>query len=134
MEEPIFAFEYLRVFKDARVLIKEVYHLQKRFPAEERYALSDQVRRAASSITANIAEGTGRTSLKEKIHFIGIAYGSLTETYCHLLTALDFGYLTVDDLNEVRPMFIAVAKMLSGLKKAMICNSQKSNFLDVENV
>ena len=75
----MFSFENLRVYKAARQLVRDVYLLQNQFPKEERYALGDQVRRAATSITANLAEGSGRQSPKEKIHFIEIAFGSMTE-------------------------------------------------------
>ena len=78
----MFSFENLKVYQLARQLVKDVYILQNKFPKEERYALGDQVRRAATSITANLAEGSGRQSLKEKIHFIEIAFGSMTEVFC----------------------------------------------------
>ena len=78
----MFSFENLRVYKAARQLVRDVYLLQNQFPKEERYALGDQVRRAATSITANLAEGSGRQSPKEKIHFIEIAFGSMTEVFC----------------------------------------------------
>lgn len=82
MAEVTFSFEDLRVYKTVRELVKNIYLLQNKFPKEERYALGDQVRRAATSITANIAEGSGRQSVKEKIHFIEIAFGSMTEVFC----------------------------------------------------
>lgn len=78
----MFSFENLKVYQDARELVKNVYLLQNTFPKEERYALGDQIRRAAVSITANLAEGSGRQSPKEKIHFIEIAFGSMTEVFC----------------------------------------------------
>ena len=68
----MFSFENLRVYKAARQLVRDVYLLQNLFPKEERYALDDQIRRAATSITANLAEGSGRQSPKEKIHFIAL--------------------------------------------------------------
>ena len=66
----MFSFENLRVYVTARELVRNIYLLQNTFPKEERYALGDQIRRAASSITANIAEGSGRNSPKEKIHLL----------------------------------------------------------------
>ena len=82
----------------------------------ETYALGDQIRRSASSVTSNIAEGSGRNSYKERIHFIEIAYGSLMETFSQLQIAQNLGYLTAKDIDDIRPSFIEVAKMLSGLK------------------
>lgn len=116
MVEKMFSFEGLEVYKVARTLVSDVYRLQHRFPKYETYALGDQVRRSASSVTSNIAEGSGRNSFKEKSHFIEIAYGSLMESFSQLQIAQDLGYLTDNDIDGIRPQFISVAKMLSGLK------------------
>ena len=62
--DAVFSFEGLRVYQIARQLVKDIYLLQNEFPKEERYALGDQVRRAATSITANLAEGSGRHSVR----------------------------------------------------------------------
>ena len=112
-----FSFEGLEVYQAARVLVRDVYRLQQKFPRTEVYALGDQIRRSASSVTSNIAEGSGRNSNKEKVHFIEIAYGSLMEAFSQLQIAQDLGYLTEQDIDTIRPQFISVAKMLSGLKK-----------------
>lgn len=113
-----FSFEGLEVYQAARVLVRDVYRLQQKFPKTEIYALGDQIRRSASSVTSNIAEGSGRNSNKEKVHFIEIAYGSLMEAFSQLQIAQDLGYLTAKDIDDIRPSFIEVAKMLSGLKKS----------------
>lgn len=115
----MFSFENLRVYKAARQLVRDVYLLQNRFPKEERYALGDQVRRAATSITANLAEGSGRQSIKEKRHFIEIAFGSMTEVFCELQTACDLDYIKEEQLDALRPQFTDVAKMLSGLRNSL---------------
>ncbi len=116
MEDGKFSFEGLEVYQAARVLVKEVYLLQSKFPKMETFALGDQIRRSASSITSNIAEGSGRSSNKEKVHFIEIAYGSLMEAFSQLQIAQDLGYIAEEDVDTIRPSFISVAKMLSGLK------------------
>ena len=90
--------------------------MQHKFPKYETYALGDQVRRSTSSITSNLAEGSGRNSFKEKIHFIEIAYGSMMEAFSQLQIAQDLEYLTDADVDAIRPQFVDVAKMLSGLK------------------
>ena len=117
--DTVFSFEGLKVYQVARQLVKDIYLLQNKFPKEERYALGDQVRRAATSITANLAEGSGRQSIKEKIHFIEIAFGSMTEVFCELQTACDLNYIKEEQLNELRPQFEEVAKMLSGLRNSL---------------
>ena len=121
-----FSFESLDVYQTARMLVREIYLLQSRFPKEERYALGDQIRRAATSITSNIAEGSGRNSYKEKIHFVEIAFGSMTESFSQLQNAQDLGYITEKDVDSLRPLFNKVAGQLSGLrssyeKKLAVC-------------
>ena len=115
----MFSFEKLRVYITARELVKNIYLLQNTFPKEERYALGDQIRRAASSITANLAEGSGRNSPREKIHFIEIAFGSMTEAFCELQTACDLNYIKTEQLDDLRPQFTDVARMLSGLRNSI---------------
>ena len=117
MDKRTFSFESLDAYRVARRLVCEVYELQKRFPVEERYALCDQIRRAVISVTSNIAEGCGRKSYKEKIHFIEISFGSLTETFSQLINAQDLGYLSENDVENIRPLFNHVAALLSNLKK-----------------
>ena len=117
--DAVFSFEGLRVYQIARQLVKGIYLLQNEFPKEERYALGDQVRRAATSITANLAEGSGRQSVREKIHFIEIAFGSMTEVFCELQTATDLDYIKIDQLDSLRSLFTEVVKMLSRLKTSI---------------
>lgn len=119
MEPHMFSFETLEVYQKSRILVSDVYRLQRTFPQEERYALGDQVRRASTSITANLAEGSGRQSLKEKIHFVEISFGSLMEVFCELQTAADLDYITEAQLDELRSQFTDIAKMLSGLRNAL---------------
>ena len=108
------------VYQATRQLIKEVYVLVNKFPAIENFALSSQIRRAVVSVSANIAEGSGRSHVKDKAHFIDIAYGSLLETYSELLTATDLGYITEVELFNIKPQFIDIGKMLSGLKTSLL--------------
>ena len=115
-----FSFFDLRVYKEAKALVIMVYRLMDKFPRNENYALCDQLRRAVSSIPSNIAEGSGRTSYKEKIHFIEIAYGSLTETLCQMDIAHDLQYITDTDFNNVKEQTTVIAKQLSGLRKSFM--------------
>ena len=112
-----FSFENLEVYQVARVLVRDVYRLQNKFPKEERYALGDQIRRSITSVTSNIAEGSGRRSYKEKVHFIEIAFGSMTEAFSQLQNAQDLGYITEDEVEILRPQFNHVAALLSLLRK-----------------
>ena len=72
-----FSFERLAVWQKSRLLVKNIYAITNGFPEREKFGLTDQLRRAAVSISSNLAEGSGRISVKEKIHFCEISYGSL---------------------------------------------------------
>ena len=115
----MFSFESLLVYQKARQLVKDVYKLQQLFPTEERYALCDQIRRSITSVTSNIAEGSGRDSNKEKIHFLEIAFGSLMEAFSQLQNAQDLEYIKQQKVEDIRPQFEETAKMISGLKASL---------------
>ena len=110
-----YSFEKLNVWQEAKKLVVDVYHLLDEFPKFEKYALCDQIRRAVVSVPSNIAEGSGRKSLKEQIHFLEISYGSLMETYNQLLIAIDLTYITEESVEAIKPRIDAVAKMINGL-------------------
>lgn len=116
MQNTIFSFERLDVWKYSKDLVISVYSLLGDFPSVEKYALCDQIRRAVVSVSSNIAEGNGRVSLKERIHFIEIAYGSLMEVYSQLLIAVDLHYISEAKLNPLKEQFIKVAIMLVSLR------------------
>lgn len=114
----VYSFEKLKVWQEAKKLVVDVYHLLDGFPKFEKYALCDQIRRAIVSVPSNIAEGSGRRSLKEQIHFLEIAYGSLMETYNQLLIAIDLTYITEESVEAIKPSIDAVAKMINGLSNS----------------
>ena len=99
-------------------MVAAVYQLLKRFPNEERYALCDQLRRAAISVPSNIAEGNGRIAIKEQIHFLEIAYSSVMEIYCQLQIAVDLGYISEEDFNQIKPLIYNTSKLISGLRSS----------------
>lgn len=114
-----FSFFDLWVYKKAKTLVKEFYLLLDNFPKYEVYALGDQLRRAVVSIPSNIAESAGRFSVKEKIHFIEIAYGSLTETLCQLDIAHDLNYITSEEFANEKEKINVIGKQLSGLRSSL---------------
>ena len=118
MKMDCFSFFDLRVYKESKELVKSVYRLLEKFPKYETYALGDQLRRAVVSIPSNIAEGSGRFSIKEKIHFIEIAYGSLTESLCQLDIARDLDYITDEEFNNEKDRINIIGKQLSGLRSS----------------
>ena len=109
-------FKNLVAYQESRKLVKEIYLLVKKFPKEENYALSDQLRRAVVSVPSNIAEGMGRYSSKEQTHFLEIAFGSLLEISAQLDIACDVGYITSSEQEHVDAQIDVVASLISGLR------------------
>jgi len=105
----MFSFQKLEIYNLAKEIVKDTYRLVKKFPSEERFALSQQMNRAAVSVPSNIAEGTSRKSNKDKAHFINIAYGSLMELVCQMEIALELGYIERKEYDE----FVKMVKNLS---------------------
>ena len=116
MLETKFSFERLEVWQEARKLVVDTYKLVRKFPNEEKFAMGDQIRRAVVSVSSNIAEGSGRGSLKEKIHFIEIAYGSLMEVECQIDVAHDLTYISDDDWRLANEQIRKIGALLAGLR------------------
>lgn len=119
-----FSFERLAVWQKSRLLVKKIYALTNEFPEREKFGLSDQLRRAAVSIPSNLAEGSGRMSIKEKIHFCEISYGSLMEVMCQLILSKDLGIISDTSINELRPMIEDIGNMLSAYRRALLKSIQ----------
>ena len=115
----MFRFERLDVWQEAIELSSRVYALTRGFPADELYGLRSQVRRSVVSVSANIAEGSGRSTDREFVRFIEIAFGSLMETISHLTIALRQSFITKPEYDEVYTHCEKVGKMLSGLRSRL---------------
>jgi four helix bundle protein len=113
----VFGYRKLIAYQKAKEVVKHTYKLLKKFPAEERYAMSDQLRRASVSITSNIAEGINRYSVKDKSHFIEMSYGSLMEVSSQFEIAEELGYITAEERLSMDQLIEEVARLLSGLQK-----------------
>lgn len=113
-----YQFENLDAWKKAKKLTILVYQLLAKFPSHERFDLCSQMRRGVISVPSNIAEGSGRISYKEKIHFLEIAYGSLMEVYCQLLIAVELNYIADDDLEQIKPFVFETSRLISGLRRS----------------
>lgn len=111
-----YSYQTLNVYKDAKALVVDVYRLLKQYPVEERYALCDQIRRAAISITSNIAEGMSRYSDKEKVHFLEIAYASMMEVESQLDISVDLEYIIKELFADMSDQIHSVGKQLSALR------------------
>lgn len=111
-----FAFEKLRVWKDAMELVQELYKITATFPKEERYGLVDQLRRASVSIPSNLAEGNSRNSKREQVRFTEIAFGSLMEVQCQIQIAEGLKYISSEKTPQVMDSIAAIARQLNALR------------------
>ena len=109
--------EKLVVWKKAVDFVVEVYKYSEQFPKDERFGLTSQVRRAAVSIPANIAEGAGRYSSKEFAYFLSNAQGSASELETEVLIAYKLGYLNNESYVELRKSLEDVGRMIVGLSR-----------------
>lgn len=125
--ETKYDYKQLEVYKEGKNLVKMVYKMLEKFPKEEQYALCDQLRRAVISVPSNIAEGLGRYSSKEQIHFFEIAYGSLREVDCQMDLAHDLGYITAEEVREVVDQICLLSALISGLRSKRINTSNPLN-------
>lgn len=106
-------YQDLQVWKKAHDLTLELYRVSQRFPREEIYGITGQLRRAAVSIGANLAEGCGRRTSTELARFVRIALGSASELDYHLLLSRDLGFMSSDDLTSSTAKLTEVRKMLT---------------------
>lgn len=120
-KEKIKSFTDLVAWQEAHKLVIIIYKITDKFPSKEVYGLTNQMRRAAVSITSNIAEGFSRRGKKEKMQFYYLAKGSLTELQNQLLIAKDVGYLDKNLFNQIAQQTVQVSKLIFGLIR-----SQKS--------
>ncbi|HJX84655.1 MAG TPA: four helix bundle protein [Candidatus Angelobacter sp.] len=108
-------YRELEVWEKSHKLTLELYRMSRAFPKEELYGLTSQMRRAAVSIGANLAEGCGRRTSPELARFVRIAMGSASELDYHLLLCLDFSFITSEEYEQAAKELTRIRKMLSGL-------------------
>ena len=113
------AFRDLLVWQKAHALTLALYTTTRSFPRDEQYGLTVQVRRAAASVAANLAEGCGRRTAADFGRFVQIALGSASELEYHLVLAADLGFLTRDRHVELDNCVTEVKRMLTGLVKKL---------------
>lgn len=118
VKNKIKSFTDLKAWQEGHRLVLMIYETTRNFPKEEQFGLVSQVRRAAVSITSNIAEGFSRQSFKEKIQFYSIALGSLTELQNQLLVAKDVNYINEVSFDKIAKQTVVVSKIMNGLIKS----------------
>src|SRR4051812_12207735 len=112
-------FKKLKVWQRAHALVLDVYRCTVSFPDHERYGLTTQLRRAAASVAANIAEGCGRRTDNELARYVRISLGSATELEYHLLLARDIGLLPRELYDALCLSALEVQNMLAGLQRKL---------------
>ena len=115
----LYSFEKLEVWQLSRKLVGIIYNLTDKFPTDEKFGITNQLRRAAISITSNIAEGTSRSSSKDQLRFIEIAYGSLMEVYTQLCIATDLSYISMEEIEKVNLLIKELSNKLNALSKSL---------------
>jgi four helix bundle protein len=119
-------FTDLEVWKAARELRREIYRLAHGLPESEKFGLATQLRRAAVSVTANIAEGFGRYSYQERAQFCRQARGSVYEIRDHLITCRDEHCFAENDFTRLDEMAQRVARLLNGYVRSTLARRQLS--------
>lgn len=113
-------FKKLNVWIKSKELCLFVYKITKQFPKEELYGITSQIRRAVISIPSNIAEGYAKTSVKENLRFVEIAYGSYYELITQIEISKDIKFISDNDYNCLINLLNEVGKLLYGYKKSLL--------------
>ncbi|WLD23029.1 four helix bundle protein [Flavobacterium dauae] len=116
----VFSFEKLEVWKNAKNFILDIYELVKKYPKEEIYGLSSQIKRSSSSIATNIAEGTSRNTKKDKAHFLTIAYSSAMEIINHLIISRELNYISEIEYCILREQIEKICNQINSLRKYVL--------------
>lgn len=122
----ITSFTDLYAWQEGHKLVLMVYKATDSFPSKEQFGLTSQMRRAALSITSNIAEGFSRGTVNDKVHFYLIAQGSLTELQNQLIVARDIEYMQREVFKSIAEQTIVVNKLLNGLRRIKNKDSKSS--------
>jgi four helix bundle protein len=124
---PSHGYRDLVVWQRAMEFVTMIYRTTDQFPKTEVFALTNQIRRAIVSVPSNIAEGRGRNSDKEFVHYISIAYGSLMETETQLQIACNLGYINQAEVERLLVDAAEIGRMLNGLSRSLRPDKNKSS-------
>jgi len=116
----VYSFEKLNAWKESRIWVTWVYKVTTDFPADEKFGLISQIRRAAVSVVSNLAEGSARKSAKDQAHFYQMAYSSLIEVLNQLIISNDLSFLSNDKLSEGRILIENLTSKVAALRNAQL--------------
>ena len=123
-----YSFEKLDVWERSSDFVDKIYNITAEFPRDEKFCLTGQLKRAALSVTNNLAEGSGRITPKDKANFTQISFGSLMECLNLIITAKRRKLITSDRLIDLRNDIDNIAQMLSKLRRSQLSNPQNLNY------
>lgn len=113
-----YSFEKLEVWKISTNFVADIYKLTSKFPKEELFGLTSQIRRAAISIPSNLAEGSSRQTIKDQARFTVVSYSSALEVLNHLIISKDLGFISKQEYISLREKIEKITNMLNALSKA----------------
>lgn len=117
-------FKDLLVWQKSRLLVKEIYQCSVAFPVDEKYGITNQLRRASVSISCNIAEGSGRSTSKDFANFLNIAQASSYEVETLLFLSVDLNFVNEEQIKTILELLQEIQKMIFGLKNKLLNNIQ----------
>lgn len=115
-----YSFEKLKVWKESKDFTKAIYSITAKFPKEEKFGLTSQLRRASVSICSNIAEGSARKTNKDKAHFTTIAFGSAVEVLNQLILAHELDFISTGNYTDLRLKMESITNKLNALRNHQI--------------
>ena len=113
------SYRDLIAWQRAMDFVTSVYQATAKFPRDEIYGLTSQLRRSAVSVPSNIAEGHGRQTTRDFVHFLSISYGSLNESQTQILIAQRLGYLSADECQALESLSQEVGRLINGLSRSL---------------
>lgn len=123
----IYSFEKLEVWNESKKLSKIIYQITSRFPENEKFGLTSQLRRASISVCSNLAEGSARITPKDKAHFSTMAYSSLIEVLNQLIISYELGFMNESDYLNFRTLIESLSNKINSLRKYQLNESTKNN-------
>ena len=121
-----YSFESLAVWKEARILSRDIYTLTRRYPDEEKFGIVSQMRRSCISISSNLAEGTSRISFLDQARFTEISFGSLLELLNQLILSFDLDYIKEEILSNLRTTIDSIGYKLNSLRNSQLIRHRKA--------
>ena len=123
----VYSFEKLEVWKESKKLTKIIYQITSRYPENEKFGLTSQLRRASISVCSNLAEGSARITSKDKAHFSTIAYSSLIEVLNQIIISYELDFINESDYLNFRNLIESLSNKINSLRKIQLNESTKNN-------